>query len=76
MEPLKVMATIDDSLYEVEVKQPDPKLLNFQVFQDGKPIGVLHKENDQWYSDGDTCLIQDDVEAIGKAVDRNLKEKA
>lgn len=74
MEPIKVMATIDDALFEVEVKQPDPKLYNFEVLQNGKQIGVLHKENEQWYAEPETCLMQDDIKAIGKAVDENLKE--
>ncbi|HEY1024589.1 MAG TPA: hypothetical protein VGE26_05445 [Sphingobacteriaceae bacterium] len=74
MEPIKVMATIDDAIYEVEVQQPDPKKYNFEVLQDGKPIGTLHKENEQWYANEESCLMQDDIKEIGKAVDARLKD--
>ncbi|WP_423147832.1 hypothetical protein [Rubrolithibacter danxiaensis] len=73
METLKVMATIDDALYEVEVKQIDPKQLEYEVCQDGKQIGVLYKANDNWYAKDETCLMPNDIETIGKAVDKQLE---
>ena len=74
MEPLKVMATIDGSLYEVEVNQTDPHHARFSVSQQGKQIGILHKENNKWLADDQTCLMPADVSAIGKAIDNNIKE--
>jgi len=72
MEPLKVMATIDGALYEVEVKQTDPLHPNFELLQDGNQIGMLHKENDKWFADPESCLMRDDVTAIGKTIDKRI----
>lgn len=75
MQPSKVMATIDGALYEVQVKQIDPLHPNYEVIQDGKRTGELYKTNDNWYAKDETCLMPDDIKAIGKAVDRNLEDK-
>jgi hypothetical protein len=75
MQPLKVMATIDGSLYEVEVKQTDPLHPHYEVIQDGKEIGKLNKANDKWFADEGSCLLPDDINAIGKAIDQRLSGK-
>jgi|GEM_PF-1442634 len=72
MEKLKVMATIDGELYEVEVKQLDPLHPDFQVFQDGEQIAALHKANDKWFGDEGTCLMPDDIKNIGKTIDKRI----
>ena len=76
MEPFIVMATIDGALYEVEVKQTASKRHHFEVTQNGKAIGTLNKSNDQWFADPESCLLPDDINAIGKAIDTNLEDKS
>ena len=73
MKPLTVMATIDGALYEVEVKQTDSRTHHYEIIQDGKQIGTLNKANDQWFADPETCLLPDDINRIGKAID-NLED--
>lgn len=75
MEPIKVMATIDGSLYEVEAKQADPDRPDFTILQDGKEIAELHKENGEWFANEEACLMMDDVHAIGKAIEAHLEEE-
>jgi len=72
METFKIMATIDDALYEVEVKQLDPLHPRFQVFQDGNQIAELQRANDKWLGDEDTCLMPDDIANIGKTIDKRI----
>jgi len=72
MEALKVMATIDGELYEVEVKQLDPLHPNFQVFQEGELIAELHRANDKWFGDEGTCLMPEDIQTIGKTIDKRI----
>lgn len=75
MEPIKVMATIDGSLYELEAKQTDPDLPDFKILQEGREIAELHKENGEWFANEEACLMTDDVHKIGKAIEQHLEER-
>lgn len=69
------MATIDGALYEVEVKPTEPHRFHYQVMQDGKEIGRLHKANEKWFADEESCLMPDDIAAIGKAIDKMQEDQ-
>jgi len=75
MFPFKVLANIDGTDHEVEVKQVDPLHAHYEVIKEGKGIGRMRKTNDLWSADEDSCLLPDDVLAIGKAIDEKLENE-
>lgn len=74
MLPIKIKATVDGALYEVEFRQIDPLHPDFEVIQDGKIIAKLHKENSRWSTNDEACLRPVEISAIGKAIDEKLQE--
>lgn len=75
MEPVKVMATIDGALYEVEAIQVEPERPLFELVHQGKQIARLHKENGRWLSEMEDCLMPDEVEKIGRTIDNRLEHQ-
>jgi hypothetical protein len=73
MFPFKVTATIDGVRYPVDVKQVDPLHAHYEVMKDGIQLGKLNKTNDKWFADEDSCLLPEDVSAIGQAIDDKLQ---
>ena len=75
MNALKIMATIDGALYEVEAKQTDPLHPRFEIIHQGKQLTILRKENGKWLAETMDCLMPEEVASIGKTIDNDLNHR-
>ena len=74
MESIKIMATVEGTLLEIEAKQTDPNHPDFKLLQNGREMGHIHKENGHWFADED-CLLRDDIHTIGRTIDEHLNKR-